>query len=157
MSEAVILEPESLGDFGRFLGVAFGPSEWLVVDQPMIDDFAANTRDHAWYHVDVERAQRELPGGATIAHGLLTLSLTPHLMSTILHIRDRSARALNYGYDRLRFITPVAAGDRIRLRGEVVGNDRQSNGVMIRIRITVEVEGAAKPAMVADWMELALI
>src|SRR2546428_6243557 len=102
----------------RHIGRELGPSEWITVDQAMIEKFAEATGDHQWSHVDVERARREMPGGKAIAHGCLTLSLVPRMAATMLEITRRS-RGINYGSNKIRFVSPVPAGLRIRLRQRV--------------------------------------
>src|ERR1700694_540210 len=114
----VMLEPESPQDLLQLVGRELGPSEGMTVDQAMIDKFADATGDHQWIHVDVERAKREMPGGKTIAHGYLTLSLVPRLAQTIYRVKNRS-RGLNYGSNRIRFTGQVPAGSRIRLRQKI--------------------------------------
>src|SRR5712671_4842282 len=109
-----MLELERAADLKAYEGKEIGVSEWYTVTQEQIDKFADATGDHQWIHVDVERAKREMPGGTTIAHGYLTLSLLPRLSHEILHIRKRS-RGINYGSDRVRFSSPVPAGARVRL------------------------------------------
>jgi len=109
-----MLEVETPADMKAQIGKKLGTSEWVLVDQAMIDKFAEATGDHQWIHVDVERAKREMPGGKTIAHGYLTLSLLPRLSHAILHIRKRS-RGINYGSNKVRFTAPVPAGSRVRL------------------------------------------
>src|SRR2546427_10863505 len=109
------LKVEYPKDLLKLVGRELGPSEWLLVTQEMIDKFAEATGDHQWIHVDVERAKREMPGGKTIAHGYLTLSLLPRLAPTLMKIEKRK-RGLNYGSNKIRFISPVPAGSRIRLR-----------------------------------------
>src|SRR2546427_1406744 len=120
------LKVEYPKDLLKLVGRELGPSEWLTVTQEMIDKFAEATGDHQWIHVDVERAQRELPGGKTIAHGYLTLSLLPRLAPTLMTIAKRR-RGLNYGSNKIRFITPVPAGTRIRLRHRL-GDARETQG-----------------------------
>ena len=107
-----MLKLETPKDVFQHLGEELGPSEWLTVTQDMIDKFAEATGDHQWIHVDVERAKREMPGGKTIAHGYLTLSLLPRLAPTLMKIEKRK-RGLNYGSNKIRYITPVPAGARI--------------------------------------------
>lgn len=99
------MEMETLADYANYVGHHFDPSPWLMIDQKMIDDFGAVTKDLNWYHVDIERARRELPGGRTIAHGLLTLSLVPALAAQIASVRHHG-RAFNYGFDRVRYPHP---------------------------------------------------
>src|SRR5467141_3870117 len=136
-------------DLLKLVGRELGPSEWVTVDQAMIDKFADATGDHQWIHVDVERAKREMPGGKTIAHGYLTLSLVPRLAQTIYRVKNRS-RGLNYGSNRIRFTGQVPAGSRIRLRQKIKAVDPVEGGVRITSESTVEVEGAARPALVAE-------
>jgi acyl dehydratase len=118
----------------------------------MIDKFAEATGDHQWIHVDVERARRELPGGTTIAHGYLTLSLLPRLAPTLMTITGRK-RGINYGSNKVRFISPVPAGARVRLRQRLVNAEETADGgVRITSEMTMEVEGGARPAMVAETL-----
>src|SRR5262247_591009 len=114
-------------DLAQHIGKKLGPSEWLTVDQPMIDKFAEATGDHQWIHVDVERAKREMPGGKTIAHGYLTLSLLPRLAPTLMKVQKRS-RGVNYGSNKVRFISPVPAGSRVRLRQRLVNAEPTKDG-----------------------------
>ncbi len=110
-----MIEVERPADLAQYVGKEIGVSDWFTVDQAIIDKFAEATGDHQWIHVDVERAKREMPGGKTIAHGYLTLSLVPRLAATLLRVRKRS-RGLNYGSNRVRFTGQVPAGSRVRLR-----------------------------------------
>jgi acyl dehydratase len=136
------------------VGKELGPSEWLTVTQEMIDKFAEATGDHQWIHVDVERAKKELPGGKTIAHGYLTLSLLPRLAPTLLKVEQRR-RGLNYGSNRVRFTAPVPAGARIRLRQKLLKVEPvEDNGMRITSEMTMEVEGNPRPAMVAETLSI---
>ena len=108
-----MLEVEKPADMKAHIGKQIGTSEWVTVDQPMIDKFAEATGDHQWIHVDVERAKREMPGGKTIAHGYLTLSLLP-VMSYEVVPRQDGGMAVNYGLNRVRFPAPVPVGSRLR-------------------------------------------
>ena len=148
-----MIEVERPADLARYVGQEIGVSDWFTVDQPMIDKFAEATGDHQWIHVDVERAKRELPGGKTIAHGYLTLSLVPRLGQAIYRVRKRS-RGLNYGSNRIRFTGQVPAGSRIRLRQKIKSVEPVEGGVRITSENTVEVEGAARPALVAETISL---
>ena len=135
---------------GREVGV----SDWILVSQDRIDRFAEATGDDQWIHVDVERARRELPYGNTIAHGLLTLSLLPTFFKSVLRIEGLQS-SLNYGSDRVRYMTPVPAGS--RLRGRIaIGDtfDVPRNGLRVTYRTTVEIEGNERPACVADTIAL---
>src|SRR5881275_1831593 len=145
-----MLELESPLDMKQHVGRELGPSEWMTVDQPMIDKFADATGDHQWIHVDVERARREMPGGKTIAHGYLTLSLIPRMAATLLEI-TRRGRGINYGSNKIRFISPVPAGSRVRLRQRIVNAEEvPGNGIRVTSEMTVEVEGLERPALVAE-------
>ena len=144
-----MLELETPKDLAQHLGRELGPSEWMTVDQAMIDKFADATGDHQWIHVDVERARRELPGGKTIAHGYLTLSLVPRMAQTLTKVKKRS-RGVNYGSNKVRFINPVQAGARIRLRQRIKNVEEIPGGVRVTSEMTVEIEGLDKPALVAE-------
>jgi acyl dehydratase len=137
-------------DLAQHVGKELGPSEWITVDQAMIDKFAEATGDHQWIHVDVERAKREMPGGKTIAHGYLTLSLVPRLASTLVKVNKRS-RGVNYGSNKVRFTNMVPAGARVRLRQKLLKVDEVSgNGIRATWEMTMEVEGQERPALVAE-------
>ena len=146
-----MLELETPLDIKQHVGRELGPSEWMTVDQPMIDQFAKATGDHQWIHVDVERAKKEMPGGKTIAHGYLTLSLVPRLAATLTKVKKRS-RGVNYGSNKVRFINPLPAGARIRLRQRI--KTVEDNGFRVTSEMTMEVEGNARPAMVAETLSI---
>jgi acyl dehydratase len=147
-----MLKVEKPQDLLQHVGQELGPSEWLTVTQEMIDKFADATGDHQWIHVDVERAKKEMPGGKTIAHGYLTLSLLPQLAPTLMKIEKRR-RGLNYGSNRVRFTAPVPAGARVRLRQKLVKIEPvEDNGFRITSEMTMEVEGNTRPAMVAETL-----
>jgi acyl dehydratase len=148
-----MLEIERPADLAQYVGKEIGVSEWFTVDQEIIDKFAAATGDYQWIHVDVERARREMPGGKTIAHGYLTLSLVPRLAQTIYRVKKRS-RGLNYGSNRIRFTGQVPAGSRIRLRQRIKSVEPVDGGVRITSENTVEVEGVARPALVAETISM---
>src|SRR3989454_4253487 len=138
----------------RHIGRELGSSEWITVDQAMIDKFADATGDHQWIHVDVERARREMPGGKTIAHGYLTLSLVPRMAATMLEITRRS-RGINYGSNKIRFVSPVPAGSRIRPRQRIVNAEEvPGNGVRGTSGMNVGGEGQERPALVAQLIGL---
>jgi acyl dehydratase len=138
----------------QHVGRELGPSEWMTVEQTMIDKFAEATGDHQWIHVDVERAKREMPGGKTIAHGYLTLSLVPRLAATLVKVSKRR-HGLNYGSNKVRFTNTVAAGARIRLRQRLTNVERvPGNGFRVTSEMTVEIEGQERPALVAEWLIL---
>ena len=144
-----MFELETPQDLLQHIGKQLGPSDWMVVDQKMIDKFAEATGDHQWIHVDVERAKKEMPGGKTIAHGYLTLSLVPRMAATLTRVKKRS-RGVNYGSNKVRFINPVPAGARIRLRQRIKNVEDIQGGVRVTSEMTVEIEGQDKPALVAE-------
>jgi acyl dehydratase len=145
-----MLTVETPKDLKQHIGKTLGPSDWITVDQAMIDKFAEATGDHQWIHVDVERAKKEMPGGKTIAHGYLTLSLLPRLAPTLLKVNKRK-RGINYGSNKIRFTNPVPAGSRIRLKQTIKAvEDVPDNGVRITSEMVIEVEGQERPALVAE-------
>ncbi len=147
-----MLTVETPKDLKQHIGKTLGPSDWITVDQAMIDKFAEATGDHQWIHVDVERAKKEMPGGKTIAHGYLTLSLLPRLAPTLLKVNKRK-RGINYGSNKIRFTNPVPAGSRIRLKQTIKNvEDVPDNGVRITSEMVIEVEGQERPALVAEGL-----
>ena len=147
----MVESPEALR---ALIGQELGVSDWLEVTQGLIDRFAEVTGDHQWIHVDVERAKREMPGGKTIAHGYLLLSLLPKLGAGIYKLSWPS-RSINYGSDKVRIVNPVKAGARIRLRQSLVAVEDGAPGAhRITVRQTLEIEGEAKPAMIADTIRM---
>ena len=149
-----MLEVDRAGDLSAFVGQEIGVSEWLTIDQRTIDTFAEATGDHQWIHIDVERARRELPGGRTIAHGLLTLSLVPMLSHRVWAVRQRS-RGLNYGSNKVRFTAPVPSGSRIRLRQKLLALEPvEGNGHRLTMESTIEIEGNERPALVAEMLTI---
>jgi acyl dehydratase len=143
-------------DLLPFVGKSLGAGDWLTVDQETIDAFADATDDHQWIHVDPERAKREMPGGKTIAHGFLTLSLLPKLTSSVLAIKGRS-RTLNYGSNKVRFTAPVPAGSRIRVRLTLKSAEPVAGGIRLIFDNVVEIEGEEKPALVAETVQIAYL
>jgi len=130
-------------------GTALQPSDWLVIEQERIDAFADCTGDHQWIHVDPVRA-KDGPFGTTIAHGYLTLSLTNLFMPQMIEVRGFT-NGLNVGMDRTRFLAPVPVGSRIRGTGVILSaEEAKGDAIQCVIRITVEIEGAGKPALVVD-------
>ncbi|RAV14635.1 dehydratase [Mycolicibacterium sp. GF69] len=129
-------------------GSQLGPTEWLEVTQDRVDLFADATEDHQWIHVDPEKAAGG-PFGGTIAHGLLTLSLLPHF-SHQLYTVGNVTMAINYGYNKVRFITPVKVGAKIRARAELTKIDQLDGAVQSTMTTTIEIEGSEKPAAVAE-------
>ena len=144
----------TLSGIAQHVGKELGVSSWVMVDQSRINQFAECSGDNQWIHVDVERAKREMPGGKTIAHGYLTLSLLPRLSHNILHIRKRS-RGINYGSNKVRFTAPVPAGSRVRLHQTLKNVEDIDGGVRMTFDSQIEVEGSSRPALVAETMGLA--
>lgn len=136
-------------DILQYVGKPLGHSEWMTIDQKMIDAFAALTGDDHWIHVDVERASREMPNGKTIAHGFFTLSLIPLLQRQVYKIEKRG-RGLNYGCNKVRFPGPCPDGSRVRLQQAVKAAEPVDGAVRITFECTVEVEGQQRPAVVAE-------
>ena len=135
----------------QFVGRELGTSDWTTVGQERIDQFAACTGDRQWIHVDVERAERESPFGAPIAHGYLVLSVVAAMVMEIGVVPPDAATALNYGLDKARFIAPVKAGSRVRLRASLAFAEPQAGErLLIKLNCTLEIEGEAKPALVAE-------
>lgn len=148
MPPLILESPIALKDFvGRELGV----SDWFLVTQERISQFAAATEDHQWIHEDRERAARESPFGGTIAHGFLTLSLIPYLAEQVFQVRGDRMR-LNYGLNRVRFPAPVPSGSRIRARVELRAVKESADAVDAEVVVTVEGESSAKPCCVAEWL-----
>jgi acyl dehydratase len=137
-----------LDEFIAAQGSQLGPTDWLEVTQERVNLFADATDDHQWIHVDPEKAAGG-PFGGTIAHGLLTLSLLPHFMHQLYTV-DKVAMAINYGYNKVRFITPVKVGAKIRARAELTKVDELDGAVQATMTTTVEIEGSEKPAAVAE-------
>ena len=133
-------------------GEVIGASPWLAVEQSRIDAFAETTLDHQFIHVDPARAQAT-PLGSTIAHGFLTLSLLSHFAEAVLPEISGLAMSMNYGFDRVRFVAPVRAGTRVRGVFSLAALEQQADHrFQMRLAVTIEIEGEAKPALVADWL-----
>jgi acyl dehydratase len=128
-----------------------GLSDWIVVDQKRIDLFAEATGDHQWIHVDSDRAARELPGGKTIAHGYLTLSLIPALTGGFVRV-ENLARALNFGCNKVRFYSMVPVGSRVRGRAVVKQARMRAGALHLLSEVRIEVEGERKPACIAETL-----
>jgi acyl dehydratase len=137
-----------MAGLGELAGQHAGYTEWQTMEQDRVNGFADATDDHQWIHVDVERA-KDSPFGGTIAHGYLTLSLAAPIMAQLVKVTDSSA-GLNYGLDRVRFPAPLPVGARWRGGAELLEVTEIPNGLQMKVRVTIEVEGTEKPAMVAD-------
>ena len=145
----------TLAQLGEHVGQELGVSEWVAIEQARIDAFASCTGDHQWIHVDVERAKRESPFRSPVAHGYLTLAMIAPLSMQIGIIPKDAAAGLNYGIDKVRFLAPVPAGARVRLRVSLVGVEPKEGGqTVMKTRNTLEVEGSEKPALIAETLAL---
>lgn len=149
-----MLTVERPADLKAHIGKSLGASEWVMVDQAMIDKFADATGDHQWIHVDVARAKTEMPNGKTIAHGYLTLSLVAMLSGQTHDISKRS-RGINYGSNKVRFTAPVPSGSRVRLHQTLKTVEDIEGGVRLTFDSQMEIEGATRPALVAETIALA--
>lgn len=141
----------SYQDLPSLVGTEIGPSEWREVTQQQIDTFADATDDHQWIHVDPERA-KDGPFGAPIAHGFLTLALLIPLQTEVFDVEGVTTK-VNYGLDKVRFVSPVKVGSRIRLVGTVAEVAEVGGGYQLVIDATIEIEGGAKPAVVARSLQ----
>jgi acyl dehydratase len=146
-----MLEIKDVASLRSQVGQEIAVSDWLTVTQERIQQFADATGDHQWIHIDPERAKKDSPFRTTIAHGFLTLSLLSELIRTTLHFGGLKL-AVNCGLNRVRFVTPVPAGSRVRARivpgsvGEIAGT------IQVIWNVTIELEGSEKPAAVAEWI-----
>jgi acyl dehydratase len=146
-----MLAIDSPAAVAEWVGKRLGTSDWFTVDQRTIDLFAEATGDHQWIHVDEARAAKEMPGGKTIAHGYLTLSLIPRLAQTVWRVERRS-RSINYGSNKVRFTAPVPAGSRVRLHVGVKSVEPIQGGVRVTLENEMEIEGGSRPVLVAETL-----
>jgi len=141
----------SMATAPQFVGRELGTSDWVAIDQERINQFAVCTGDKQWIHVDVDRAKRESPFGGPIAHGYLTLSLVAAMVMELGVIPPDAATGLNYGLDKVRFITPVRAGALVRTRASLIAAEPQNGArVLLKLQCTLEIEGEIKPALIAE-------
>lgn len=143
----------SFEELPTLAGQELGTSDWVLIDQDRINKFADATGDHQWIHVDVERAKKEMPGGKTIAHGYLTLSLIPMLGAQILRITGVS-RGINYGSNKIRFTNMVPVGSRVRARQRLLAVEPKAGGLQLTNEVAIEIEGEARPACIAETISL---
>jgi acyl dehydratase len=147
--------PIPLDAYQAMVGKEIGVSSWHLIDQPRIDTYADVIEDHQFIHVDPERAKKETAFGATIAHGFLTMSLLSIMSYEVMPVIAGTTMGVNYGFDKLRFISPVRSGKRVRGRFVLAeAKLRKPNELQSRTNVTVEIEGEDKPALVADWLGL---
>ena len=146
-----VFKLKNLRDLSDRIGQEIVVSEWMEITQDRIDRFADATEDHQWIHVDVERARRDSPFHATIAHGFLTVSMLSRLLNSSIEF-GTAKMGVNYGFNRLRFTAPVPAGSRVRGRFTLQALDEIDGGVQTIWSVVVEREGSEKPCMVAEWL-----
>jgi acyl dehydratase len=155
MEEKNPMTPITLEKLLGSVGKEVGLSPWRVVSQTMIDQFADATDDHQFIHCDPERAARETPFGGTIAHGFLLLSLLSAMTFETLPPLENGKMGVNHGFDQIRFLAPVKTGSRIRARFVLADvKARPSGWVQVTHDVTLEIEGAKKPALTARWLTL---
>ncbi|HZV88768.1 MAG TPA: MaoC family dehydratase [Candidatus Binatus sp.] len=147
MAPVILDTPNSLK---QYLGKEIGVSEWLIITQERISQFAEATEDRQWIHLDRERAERESPYRTTIAHGFLTLSLISRFMKDVIQVRGGIGMAVNYGLNRVRFPSPVRAGSKIRARIALLNVKEVPGAYETTFSVTVESEGGEKPCCVAE-------
>ena len=144
-------------DLPSLVGQEVGLSRWITVDQTRIDAFAKITEDEQFIHVDPERA-RATPFGGTIAHGFLTLSLASAMSYDAVAPLDGMVMGVNYGFDKLRFLAPVPAGSKVRGRFKLLSAEDKGGGRwLLKHELTVEIEGADKPALIAEWLSMQMV
>ncbi len=144
-------------DLPSLVGQEVGLSRWITVDQARIDAFARITEDEQFIHIDPERA-RATPFGGTIAHGFLTLSLASAMSYDAVAPLDGMVMGVNYGFDKLRFLAPVPAGSNIRGRFKLLSAEDKGDGRwLLKHELTVEIEGADKPALIAEWLSMQMV
>lgn len=146
-----VLELKGLRDLRARIGQEIVVSEWMEIAQERIDRFADATEDQQWIHVDVERARRESPFHATVAHGFLTVSMLSRLLNSSIKF-GTAKMGVNYGFNRLRFTAPVPAGSRVRGRFTLMALEEIEGGVQTTWAVVVEREGSEKPCLVAEWL-----
>jgi acyl dehydratase len=138
----------------QFAGTELGVSDWLRIDQTRIDAFADVTMDHQWIHIDPQRAAAS-PLGTTIAHGYLSLSLLSHFQFAIGVFPSNVSTILNYGLDRVRFVSPVKVGQQVRARIKLISVESRPDGrKLVKMENTVEIDGETRPALVAETLNL---
>jgi acyl dehydratase len=141
----------SLEEMRALVGTEVAVSDWVEITQERVNQFAVATNDHQWIHVDVERARRESPFGATIAHGFLTLSLVPAMLESALRMVDMKM-GLNYGLNKVRFPAPVPVGSRLRARMSIVSIEDIEGGAQVAWGVVIERDGSTKPVCVAEFL-----
>ena len=146
----------STSDLVALIGQEVGVSDWILIDQERINAFADATLDHQFIHVDPEAAAKT-PFGGTIAHGFLTLSLMSQMSYQATPVLEGVTMGVNYGFDKLRFIQPVPSGSRVRGRFKLLSAEDKGGRWLIKHEVTVEIDGQAKPALIAEWLGMQFV
>jgi len=155
MNEVWKKPPVTLAAYQAMVGHEIGVSSWHLVDQGRINGFADVIEDHQFIHVDPERAKRETDFGTTVAHGFLTMSLLSIMSYEVMPVIEGTTMGINYGFDKLRFISPVRSGSRVRGRFKLMeAKLRKPKELQSHTNVTIEIEDEEKPALVADWIGL---
>src|ERR1700712_21804 len=155
MNEVWKKPPIPLEAYQAMVGKEVGVSSWHLVDQKRIDVYADVIEDHQFIHIDPERARRETPFGTTVAHGFLTMSLMSIMSYEVMPVIEGTTMGVNYGFDRLCFLSPVRSGSRVR--GRFILKEAplpKPNELLSRTSVSIEIEGETKPAIAADWIGL---
>ena len=140
----------STADLPKLVGTELQPSDWFEITQDRVNEFANATKDHQFIHVDIQRAKAS-PFGGTIAHGFLTLSLLTHLLSEQMVLPENTVMTINYGSDKIRYLKPVAVGQRIRAKQLLAeANEKKTGQWLMKLNVTVEIEGEETPALIAE-------
>jgi acyl dehydratase len=140
----------------ELVGTELGKSDWFLIDQQRIDTFADVTEDHQFIHVDPERAAGS-PFGGTIAHGMLTLSMIVHLCEKFAPDIDGLQMVINYGFDKVRFAAPVKVDKRIRAVAKLIEAKERGGQLLVKTKVTIEIDGEQKPALVAEWLTMHVV
>jgi len=152
-----MMQTISKDDIGDYIGEVLGQADWLLIDQERINSFAESTDDFQFIHVD-ENAVAKTPFGRTIAHGFLTLSLLTSLCSDLMLKIDGTVMTLNYGFDKVRFLSPVKAGSRVRAHAKLLKSVEKNPGqILAKHEITIGIEGENRPALVAEWLGMTIV
>jgi acyl dehydratase len=155
MNEVWKKPPIPLDAYQAMVGQEIGVSSWHLVDQGRINTYADVIEDHQFIHIDPERAKRETAFGTTVAHGFLTMSLLSIMSYEVMPVIEGTTMGVNYGFDKLRFISPVRSGSRVRGRFKLIeAKLRKPKELQSQTNVTVEIEGEDRPALVADWIGL---
>lgn len=147
----------STAEFPGLVGTELGASEWFEITQDRVNEFADATNDHQFIHVDLEKAKAS-PFGGTIAHGFLTLSLITYMVAERMVVPEKTAVTLNYGSDKVRFLKPVAVGQRIRAKQQVLEvNEKKPGHWLVKTNVTIDIDGEQTPALIAEILFMHIV